>query len=110
MKINNERQVSSPQLFFALLDCPVAIHSGLEVWIRKKNSLGFIYPMHTVPESLYSFRFWFSRISVFYNRKIKKTCEIVEFIPNQLRFHEKNLANFCDMEISLLVLPCHFIG
>ena len=26
-------------------------------------------PMHTVPESLYSFRFWFSQISVFYNRK-----------------------------------------
>ena len=28
--------------------------------------------LHSVPESLYSFRFWFSRISVFYNRKFKK--------------------------------------
>ena len=41
---------------------------------------------------------------------IKKIREIAGFIPNQLRFHEKTLANFCDMEISLLVLPCHFIG
>ena len=48
--------------------------------------------MHSVPESLYSLRFRFSRISVFYNRKIKKTCEIAEFIPNQLRFHEKNFS------------------
>ena len=41
---------------------------------------------------------------------LKKIREIAEFIPNQLRFHEKTLANFCDMEISLVVLPCHFIG
>ena len=47
-------------------------------------------PVHTVPESLYSFRFRFSRISVFYNRKFKKTREIAEFTPNPLRFHEKN--------------------
>ena len=41
----------------------------------------------------------------------KKNREIAEFIPNQLRFHEKKtLANFRDMEISLVVLPCHFIG
>ena len=56
--------------------------------------------MHSVPESLYSFRFRFSQISVFYHRKFKKTREIAEFIPNQLRFHEKTLANFRDMEIS----------
>ena len=43
-------------------------------------------------------------------KSFKKICEIAEFIPNQLRFHEKNLANFRDMEISLVVLPCHFIG
>ena len=48
-------------------------------------------PMHTVPESLYSFRFQFSQISVFYDRKFKKIREIAEFIPNQLRFHEKKL-------------------
>ena len=30
----------------------------------------------------------------------KKIREIAEFIPNQLRFHEKTLANFRDMEIS----------
>ena len=66
--------------------------------------------VHTVPESQYSFRFRFSRISVFYDRKFKKIREIAEFIPNQLRFHEKTLANFHDMEISLVVLPCHFIG
>ena len=53
--------------------------------------------MHSVPESLYSFRFRSSRISVFYNKKIR---EIAGFIPNQLRFHEKTLANFRDMEIS----------
>ena len=41
---------------------------------------------------------------------LKKNREIAEFIPNQLRFHEKTLANFRDMEISLVVLPCHFIG
>ena len=40
-------------------------------------------------------------------KSLKKNREIAEFIPNQLRFHEKNLANFCD---SLVVLPCHFIG
>ena len=40
---------------------------------------------------------------------LKKIREIAEFIPNQLRFHEKNSANFRDMEISL-VIPCHFIG
>ena len=56
--------------------------------------------LHSVPESLYSFRFRFSRISVFYNRKFKKNREIAGFIPNQLRFHEKTLANFRDMEIS----------
>ena len=66
--------------------------------------------LHTVPESQYSFRFQFSRISVFYDRKFKIFCEIAEFIPNQLRFHKKKLANFHDMEISLVVLPCHFIG
>ena len=49
-------------------------------------------PLHSVPESLYSFRLRFSRISVFYNRKFKKNCEIAEFIPNQLRFHEKNFS------------------
>ena len=48
--------------------------------------------MHCVPESLYSFRFWFSQISVFYDRKFKKIHEIAEFIPNQLRFHEKNFS------------------
>ena len=48
--------------------------------------------LHTVPESLYSFRFRFSRISVFYNRKFKKTREIAEFTTNQLRFHEKNFS------------------
>ena len=69
-----------------------------------------VYTLHSVPESLYSFRFRFSWISVFYNRKFKKIREIAEFIPNQLRFHEKKLANFHDMEISLVVLPCHFIG
>ena len=54
--------------------------------------------VHSVPESLYSFRFRFSRISVFYNRKFKKTREIAEFIPNQLRFHEKKtLGNFRDI-------------
>ena len=57
-------------------------------------------PMHSVPESLYSFRIRFSRISVFYNRKFKKIREIAGFIPNQLHFHEKTLANFRDMEIS----------
>jgi len=42
---------------------------------------------------------------------LRKIREIAEFIPNQLRFHEKKtLANFHDMEISLVVLPCHFIG
>ena len=42
---------------------------------------------------------------------LKKTREITEFIPNQLHFHEKKtLANFRDMKISLVVLPCHFIG
>ena len=42
---------------------------------------------------------------------LKKLRENAEFIPNQLRFHEKKtLANFRDMEISLVVLPCHFIG
>ena len=46
--------------------------------------------LHSVPESLYSFQF--SRISVFYNRKFKKNHEIAEFIPNQLRFHEKNFS------------------
>ena len=66
--------------------------------------------IHSVPESLYSFRFRFSPISVFYNRKFKKNCEIAEFIPNQLRFHEIFLANFHDMEISLVVLTCHFLG
>ena len=69
-----------------------------------------IKPLHSVPESLYSFQFRFSQISVFCNKKFKKIREIAEFIPNQLRFHEKNLANFHDMEISLVVLPCHFIG
>ena len=54
--------------------------------------------MRSVPESLYSFRF--SRISVFYNRKFKKIREIAVFIPYQLRFHEKTLANCRDMEIS----------
>ena len=66
--------------------------------------------LHSVPESLYSFRFRFSQISVFYNRKFEKNREIAEFIPNQLRFHEKFLANFHDMEIRLVVLPCLFIG
>ena len=46
--------------------------------------------LHSVPESLYSFRFHFSPISVFYNRKFKKNREIAGFIPNPLRFHEKN--------------------
>ena len=41
---------------------------------------------------------------------LKKNREIAESIPNQLRFHEKTLANFHDMKISLVVLPCHFIG
>ena len=31
---------------------------------------------------------------------ILKIREIAGFIPNQLRFHEKTLANFRDMEIS----------
>ena len=48
--------------------------------------------MHSVPESLYSFRFRFSRISVFYDRKFKKIREIAEFISNQLQFHEKNFS------------------
>ena len=43
-------------------------------------------------------------------KSLKKICEIAEFIPNQLRFHKKTLANFRDMEISLVALPCHFIG
>ena len=30
----------------------------------------------------------------------KKIREIAEFIPNQLRFHKKTLANIRDMEIS----------
>ena len=47
--------------------------------------------MHSVPESLYSFRFLFSQISVFYNRKFLKIREIAEFIPNQLHFHKKKL-------------------
>ena len=43
-------------------------------------------------------------------KSLKKIREIAEFIPDQLRFHEKKtLANFHDMEISLVVLPCHFI-
>ena len=48
------------------------------------------HPLHSVPESLYSFRFRFLRISVFCNKKLKKNREIAEFIANQLRFHEKN--------------------
>ena len=59
-----------------------------------------ILTLHSVPERLYSFRFRFSQISVFYNRKFKKIREIAVFIPYQLRFHEKTLANFHDMEIS----------
>ena len=47
--------------------------------------------MHSVPESLYSFRLQFSQISVFCNKSLKKIREIAEFIPNQLRFHEKKL-------------------
>ena len=31
---------------------------------------------------------------------LRKIREIVEFIPNQLRFHEKTLVNFRDMEIT----------
>ena len=41
---------------------------------------------------------------------LNKICDIAEFIPNQLRFHKKALANSLDMEISLVALPCHFIG
>ena len=41
---------------------------------------------------------------------LRKIREISEFFPNQLHFHEKNSANFRGMEISLVVLPCHFIG
>ena len=41
---------------------------------------------------------------------IIKNREIAEFIPNQLRFHENFLANIHDMEINLVILPCHFIG
>ena len=48
--------------------------------------------MHSVPGSLYSFRFRFSQISVFYNKKFKKNRETAEFIPDQLRFHEKNFS------------------
>ena len=71
--------------------------------VQKKHTL------HSVPGILYSFRFRFLRISVFYDKKFKKNRETAEFIPDQLRFHEKTLANFHDMEISLVVLPCHFI-
>ena len=31
-----------------------------------------LVPLHSFPESLYSFRFRFSQISVFYNRKFEK--------------------------------------
>ena len=59
--------------------CPICkLHYGRAVgW---SENLGV--PVHSVPESLYSFRFRLSRISVFYNRK---------FIPNPLRFHEKKI-------------------
>ena len=40
-------------------------------------------------------------------KSLKKICELAEFIPNS---RKKTLANFRDMEISLVVLPCHFIG
>ena len=82
-----------------------------KIWSKYPQFSYIVYCLlHTVPESQYSFRFRFSWISVFYDRKFKKIREIAEFIPNQLRFHEKNLANFRDMEISLVILPCHFIG
>ena len=44
--------------------------------------------MHSVPESLYSFRF---RILYSIIESCLKNREIAEFIPNQLRFHEKKL-------------------
>ena len=55
-----------------------------------KFNLDFI--AHSVLGSLYSFRFRFSLISVFYNKKFKKNRETAEFIPDQLRFHEKNFS------------------
>ena len=63
---------------------------GLVVTLFSEQML--VSTMHSVPESLYSFRFQFSWISVFYNRKFKKNREIAEFIPNQLHFHKKNLS------------------
>ena len=94
--------------------CIFHLHSGQ----RKGSSTKAVHrfspifdPLHIVPESLHSSRFRFSRISVFCNKKFKKIREIAEFIPYQLHFNEKKtLANFREMEISLVVLPCHFIG
>ena len=56
------------------------------------NKANHNFTMHSVPGSLYSFRFRFSRISVFYNKKFKKNRETAEFIPDQLRFHGKNFS------------------
>ena len=75
--------------------CIFHLHSGQ----RKGSSTKAVHrfspifdPLHSVPESLHSLRFRFSRISVFCNKKFKKIREIAEFIPNQLRFHEKNFS------------------
>ena len=48
------------------------------------NDYTCLVALHSVPGSLYSFRFRFSRISVFYNKKFKKNRETAEFIPDQL--------------------------
>ena len=57
-----------------------------------------VFAMHSDPESLYSFRFRFSQISVSVIKSLKQIRETAEFIPNQLRFHEKKtLANFRDI-------------
>ena len=48
-------------------------------------------PMHSVPESLYSFGSGFHEFLYSVIKSLKFFCEIAEFIPNQLRFHEKKL-------------------
>ena len=40
----------------------------------------------------------------------KKPVKLLSLFLISCVFTKKTLANFCDMEISLLVLPCHFIG
>ena len=40
----------------------------------------------------------------------KKIVKLLSLFLISCVFTKKTLANFCDMEISLVALPCHFIG